>query len=151
MRYNTLAIYKSILKNTIEIESLHELEGNYCLFATLSSEVVQIESRNILPLTLSGTAIDVLSPEYDMQSRIQFDFSNPIFSDTGATNSREYILNRTNEKTLFLKHVEITPEIPLTLDNLVMTPDRAIIRLPLTAGLEYTVKLIDVEDVYGKK
>jgi hypothetical protein len=66
----------------------------------------------------------MLSPEYDLQSELEFRFSHDIFSDTGTLYSDEYIDNRHREKVEFLKLLDISPHIPLTESNIVMTPDK---------------------------
>lgn len=73
----------------------------------------------------------MLSPEYDMQSRIEFSFSHPIYEDTGSLYSPAYISNRNDAKIAFLKSLNINQNIAVSPDNLVLTPDRAILTLPL--------------------
>lgn len=38
--------------------------------------------------------------------------------------------HRKDQKTLFLKHLDIRPSIPLTEENIVLSPDRASIVAP---------------------
>ncbi len=150
IKYETLALYDSEMKDTLDIASSHPIHGSYCLYAGLSGQLYEMDNRTVNLFTLTGSAIDILAPEYDMQSRLQFDFSNPLFEDIGSTNSREYITERTKQKELLLKHLSIIPEVPLSIDNIILTPTRTIIALPLIAGLGYTVKLDTIEDIYGQ-
>ena len=69
-----------------------------------------------------------------MQTRVEFDFSHAIYTDTGSLYSREYIANRRDAKIDFLKHLSLSPEVPMTADNLILTPDHAILTLPLEEG-----------------
>ncbi len=56
----------------------------------------------------TGAVTDMLSPEYDMQSRIEFDFSTDIFADSGTLYSDDYIEHRHREKVEFLKKLSIS-------------------------------------------
>lgn len=91
-----------------------------------------VEDRSLTPFTVIGSVLESLSPEYDMQTRVEFDFSHHLYEDTGALYSPEYIANRKDAKIDFLKHLSVSPDIPLTPENLIFTPDRAILTLPLT-------------------
>jgi hypothetical protein len=75
----------------------------------------------------TGAVTDMLSPEYDMQSRIEFDFSTDIFKDSGALYSDEYIEHRHREKIEFLKKLSISSNILITEDTLELSPNRATI------------------------
>lgn len=77
--------------------------------------------------TASGVVTDILSPEYDMQSRLEFRFATDIFSDTGALYSSEYLEHRRMAKVEFLKHLSISPEINVTEADLELSPNRAIV------------------------
>lgn len=92
----------------------------------------------------------MLSPEIDMKSQIEFRFSSPIYSDTGSLYSSEYITNRQNAKIDFLKHLDVNADIKILPENLVLSPDRATITLPLEEGKDYTFSLRDLEDIYGR-
>ena len=85
-----------------------------------------------------------------MQSRVEFQFSHPIYTDTGALYSPEYIAHRRDAKIDFLKHFSVSPDLPLTPDNVVLTPDRAIITLPLVEGQAVKFSLDNIEDIYGR-
>ena len=78
----------------------------------------------IEPFVVTGSVGAELSPEYDLQSEIEFHFSHDIFSDTGALYSDEYIKHRQEQKINFLKSLDISPAIPLSEDQLTLTPDR---------------------------
>lgn len=86
-----------------------------------------------------------------MKSQIEFRFSEPIYSDTGTLYSPEYIANRQQAKIHFLKHLNISPDLPILPENLILSPDRAVISLPLEEGKSYTFSLRDIEDIYGRK
>lgn len=86
-----------------------------------------------------------------MKSQIEFIFSHDIYADSGTLYSAEYINHRYNEKIEFLKKFDITPNLPLKPEDLMLTPDRALITLPLEEGKEYNVSLRDISDIYGRK
>jgi len=75
----------------------------------------------------TGSVTDVLSPEYDMQSRIELRFSTDIFADSGTLYSDEYIEHRRNQKIEFLKKLSILPEITLTENDLELSPNKAVV------------------------
>ncbi len=100
--------------------------------------------------TASGVVTDILSPEYDMQSRIEFRFATDIFSDTGALYSSEYLEHRRMAKVEFLKHLSISPEINVTEADLELSPNRAIVYARLLESKEYRVSLDSIEDIYGR-
>ena len=75
----------------------------------------------------TGAVTDMLSPEYDMQSRIEFDFSTDIFADSGTLYSDDYIEHRHREKVEFLKKLSISAGINISEDNLELSPNSVII------------------------
>lgn len=109
-----------------------------------------VEDRYLGTFTATGGALDVLSPEYDMRSRIEFSFSHPLYRDTGALYSPEYIANRHDAKIDFLKHLSISPDIPVTSEDLVLSPDRAILTLTLPEGQKTDISLENIMDIYGR-
>lgn len=109
-----------------------------------------IEDRFIEAFTATGGLSQGLSPEFDMQSQLEFTFSHDIYTDTGVLYSAEYINHRHDAKLEFLKHFDITPNVALTPNNLMLTPDRAILTLPLEEAQEYKVSLRDISDIYGR-
>ncbi len=108
-----------------------------------------IEDRTLDPFVATASTLDTLSPEYDMKSQVEFDFSTPIYSDSGTLYSPEYIANRHSAKIHFLKHLDV-PGVAVSVENLTLTPDRAILTLPLEEGKKYTFSLRDIEDIYGR-
>lgn len=67
----------------------------------------------------------MLSPEYDMQSRIEFSFSTDIFADSGTLYSDAYIDHRHMQKIEFLKKLSISSEINISEDNIELSPNKA--------------------------
>lgn len=95
--------------------------------------------------------LQALSPEYDMKSQIEFRFSHDIYSDIGTLYSPEYISHRHDAKIAFLKALNITPTINIAPEDLMLTPERAILTLPLKEGEKYTFALQELTDIYGRK
>ncbi len=93
----------------------------------------------------------MLSPEYDLQSEVEFRFSHDIFADTGALYSDEYIEHRRLQKLAILKALDISPAVPLTEEQIMLSPDRVTILANFHEGTEYTMRLHDVMDEYGRK
>ena len=89
----------------------------------------------------TGSIASMLSPEYDLQSEVEFRFSHDIFSDTGALYSQEYIDNRQAQKIAFLKLLDISPAIPLTEENIIMTPDKVTLVAKFDEGIAYKIRL----------
>lgn len=86
-----------------------------------------------------------------MKSQIEFTFSHDIYSDSGTLYSAEYMNHRSNQKIEFLKRFDITPNIGLKPEDLMLTPDRAVLTLPLEEGKEYNVSLRNISDIYGRE
>ncbi len=93
----------------------------------IAGDFEYIDFDYLNPFVATGTLTDVLSPEYDMQSRIEFDFSTDIFADSGTLYSDEYMEHRHREKIDFIKKLSISPGINITEDNLELSPNRAIV------------------------
>ena len=121
-----------------------------CLIGGINGVYNILEERNLEDLIATGSTLDMLSPEYDMQTRIEFDFSYPIYEDTGALYSPAYISNRNDAKLTFLKSLNISPNIAVTPENLILTPDHAILTLPLIEGKETNFTIKDLPDIYGR-
>ncbi len=121
-----------------------------CIIAGIGWDFYTVEDRYLDPFTATWSTPDILSPEYDMQSRIEFRFSSDIYQDVGNLYSAEYMAHRKNEKTLFLKRLDIYPNIPITEENIVLSPDRVNIIASFREGQEYTISLRDLPDTYGR-
>jgi hypothetical protein len=85
-----------------------------------------------------------------MWSRIEFNFSDNIFTDTGALYSDEYIQNRHTQKAEFLKKLSITPDITITENDIELSPNKAVIYAPFIEGKKYNISLDDTLDIYGR-
>ena len=101
--------------------------------------------------TASGIVTDILSPEYNMQSRIEMHFATDIFTDTGALYSAEYMRHRSTEKIKFLKHLSITPNINITEDDIELSPNRAVIYPKFIEEKQYRLDLDTIQDIYGRE
>lgn len=121
-----------------------------CIIAWVGWLYQVVEDRFTDAFTATGSLSEALSPEFDMNSQIEFTFSHDIYADTGTLYSAEYMQHRSNQKIDFLKRFDITPNITLNEDNLMLTPDRAVLTLPLHEGKEYNVSLRDISDIYGR-
>lgn len=121
-----------------------------CIIAGVAWSYRIIEDRWLEDFTATGSVIASLSPEYDMKSRVEFRFSHDIYRDIGSLYSPEYIAHRRDAKIDFLKHFSIIPNIDVSPDDIVFTPDRAILTLPLKEWEKYTIWLKDIRDIYGR-
>ncbi len=126
-------------------------ENRLCIIAGIGWDFYTVEDRYLEPFSATWSVMDVLSPEYDVQSRIEFTFSSDIFSDKWQLYSKEYILHRKEQKTLFLKSLDIRPSLPITEENITLTPDRANIIAPFQEWVEYTILLNNLTDIYWRK
>lgn len=93
----------------------------------------------------------MLSPEYDLQTEIEFRFSHDIFADTGALYSDAYVENRHLKKIDILKSLDISPNVTLTDDQIVLTPDKITLLGRFEEGIEYTLRLRNITDIYGNQ
>ncbi len=66
-----------------------------------------------------------------MKSQVEIRFSYDIYSDIGTLYSPEYISHRKDAKIAFLKALNITPAINIAPEDLMLTPERAILTLPM--------------------
>ncbi len=121
-----------------------------CIVAWVAGQFVTVVDRKIDEFTITGSLVSTLSPEYDMQSEVEFRFSHDIFADTGALYSEDYIANRLAEKVAFLQKLDITPHVDITPDQVVMTPSRASIVGNFAEWVEYTIRLRGITDEYGR-
>jgi uncharacterized protein YfaS (alpha-2-macroglobulin family) len=126
-------------------------KSRICIIAWVAGQYRVLEDRFLWVWSITGSTIQALSPEYDMKSQIEFRFSEDIYRDRGALYSAEYISHRNDAKIAFLKSLRITPNVDLSPENLILTPERAIVTLPLKEGEKYTFSLTDLEDIYGRK
>jgi hypothetical protein len=92
---------------------LGEYPSDACIIAGLSGDAQSILFSPLDPFTATGTITDILSPEYDMQSRIEFRFATDIFADTGTLYSSDYIEHRQMAKVEFLKELSISNNIEI--------------------------------------
>ncbi len=86
-----------------------------------------------------------------MKSQVEFRFTQDIYSDIGVLYSAEYISHRRDAKIAFLRALDISPHIDVTPEDLILTPDRALLSLPMKEGERYTFSLRDITDIYGRK
>ncbi len=124
--------------------------SNACIIAGLAWDT---QALTFLPLgvfTATGIVTDILSSEYDMQSRIEFRFSTDIFADSGTLYSDEYMEHRHIAKVDFLKRLSISWDINITEDDIELSPNRAIIYARFLEWKEYRVSLDNIEDIFGR-
>lgn len=126
-------------------------QSRVCIIAGVGGDFQTIVDRHLREFSASTNILDMLSPEYDMQSRIEFTFSEDIYTDTGKLYSPEYMKNRSDAKIAFLKQLDISPNVPLTEANISLTPDRASIIGAFQEWQKYMIRLNDVPDIYGRK
>jgi len=116
----------------------------------VSNNIQVIADRTLDAFVMTGEVMDVLSPEYDMRSRIEVKFSHAIFTDTGSLFSEEYIANRSAQKKKLLEHLFVSPDIGLTESNIALTPDKVSIIGNFQEKVAYRISLDGVEDIYGR-
>ncbi len=121
-----------------------------CLVAGIAWDFQYINFDHPGDFVATGTVTDILSPEYDMLSRIEFQFSTDIFADSGTLYSNEYIEHRHLEKIEFLKKLSISSGLEITEDNLELSPNRASIYGNFLEWKEYKIDLDSITDIYGR-
>lgn len=117
----------------------------------MNGEYRIIEDRHLDRFVATGSTLQMISPEIDMMTQVEFTFSESLYSDTGALYSPAYISHRQDAKIDFLKHLQVdgyTDQI--TSENLIFSPDHAILTLPLQEGKKYNFRLTDIADIYGR-
>lgn len=111
---------------TYQLE-LDSYPSDTCIIAGLAGDAQTLSFGPLDAFSATGTVTDILSPEYDMQSRIEFHFATDIFADTGTLYSSVYMEHRQSAKVEFLKHLSISPEVNVTEADLELSPNRAIV------------------------
>lgn len=122
-----------------------------CIVVWVGGDFEYIRYEKLQNFVATGSVTDVLSPEYDMQSRIELRFSTDIFADSGTLYSDEYIEHRRNQKIEFLKKLSILPEITLTENDLELSPNKAVVYASLIEWKKYTINLDNIKDIYGRE
>ncbi len=106
---------------------LSDYPSGSCIIAGVGGDFQYIRYDNIASFTASGIVTDLLSPEYEMQSRIEFHFSTDIFADSGTLYSEEYLEHRRMAKIEFLKQLSISPNINITENDIELSPNKAVV------------------------
>ncbi len=89
--------------------------------------------------------------ENDFKSEVKMDFSLEYFTDKWDENSQEYMNNRIEAKKRLKNLVVIEPKVEFTIDDIYLTPNKAILRLPLVPLTKYTVSLKNYDTSLGEK
>lgn len=79
--------------------------------------------------------------ENDFKSTIYMDFSIPFFSDAWEADSEKYIQNRVEAKKRLLDTIEFSPSVDLSLDDVVLYPNRALLYAKLEPTTSYEIKV----------
>ena len=82
---------------TISFDIEHR-QSRICLIGGVNGAYSLLEDRTLQPFLIEASTLETLSPEYDMQTRIEFRFSHPMYEDIGTLSSPEYIANRHDAK-----------------------------------------------------
>lgn len=111
--------------------NLSSYPSGACIVVGVGGRFSFMSMENLRDFTASGTISDMLSPEYNMKSRVDFKFSTDIYADSGALYSPQYIENRRLAKVNFLKHLNISDGVEVTEDMLELKPNQATLYLDL--------------------
>ncbi|MDD3646175.1 MAG: MG2 domain-containing protein [Candidatus Gracilibacteria bacterium] len=115
-----------------------DLAGAYIILDAYQ-EIKNKCSLEFQKITFStGIFFDV---DNDFKSTIYMDFSIPFFSDSGETDSEEYIQNRVDAKKRLLEILEFSPSIDLGVDDVVLYPNRAVLYAKLEPTTSYEIKV----------
>ena len=131
--------------------NLKQYPSSSCLVAWVSGNFEYIRFEHLDGFSATWSITDILSPEYDMQTRIEYRFTTDIFMDSGALYSDEYMDNRHSEKIEFLKKISISLGINVTENDLELSPNKAIIYAPLLEWKNYTIDIDNITDIFGRK
>ncbi len=124
--------------------------ANSCLVAGIAGDYEYIKYDHLDTFTATGIITDMLSPEYDMQSRIEFNFSTDIFADSGTLYSNAYIDHRHIQKIEFLKKLSISSGINISEDDIELSTNKATIYANLLEWKKYTIDLDKIDDIYWR-
>ncbi|NRH21094.1 hypothetical protein HOO68_03555 [Candidatus Gracilibacteria bacterium] len=149
---NTLLKYSN--ENTYtsnEQLNIEKYPSSACIVVGVAGDFEHLRYEKIQDFVATGAITDAISPEYDMQSRIEFRFSTDIFADSGTLYSDTYMDHRHNQKIEFLKKLSILPGITVTENDLELSPNKAVIYANLLEGKKYTINLDSIKDIYGRE
>ncbi|MDP2090984.1 MAG: alpha-2-macroglobulin family protein [Candidatus Gracilibacteria bacterium] len=96
----------------------------------------------------TGALFDV---ENDFKSEVKMDFSLEFFTEVGDENSEEYLKNRIEVKNRLKNLLVIEPKVDFSIDDIYLTPNKAILRLPLVPLTKYTISLKNYDTSLGEK
>lgn len=86
--------YRSVSAERLSVQTRGQIEESeyrlmfdttlprQCIIAGVANHMTLVTDRTLRPWTMTGVVTDMLSPEYRMQSRIEYRFSNPVFVDS---------------------------------------------------------------------
>ena len=143
-KYNFINISQNLenCKNIIKYNKNY-FEKNYIILD--SFELIQSKCSEKY-LTAKLKVNKFFDANNNFKSRISIDFSLPFFEDKGKIASEEYIENRTNAKSKLIKLLSISPEIKLTVDDILLYPKKGIINLDLKPETDYKITLNSFEN-----
>lgn len=148
---NEISSYEN---DTIYTTTLHLNINTYpslaCIVAGIGGDFEYLRFEHLENFVATGSVTDTLSPEYDMQSRIEFHFSTDIFADSGTLYSDEYVEYRHNEKIEFIKKLSILPWIDIAEKDIELSPNKAVVYASLQEWKKYTIDLSTIKDIYGR-
>ena len=89
--------------------------------------------------------------ENDFKSEVKLDFSLDFYSDVWNENSEEFINNRIDAKKRLKKLIVIDPAVNFSVDDIYLSPTKAILRLPLVPLTKYTISMKDFDTKIWEK
>lgn len=122
-------------------------KNKQCIIAGYGGQIDSVLERDIGDFSLTGSLFYALSAADNLQSRVDFVSTSPLFS--------EEILENQESKNLaiqkILKKISISPDFALATENIEIFSDKISIIAPFQNGQKYRIHLTDFEDIYGRK
>lgn len=87
----------------------------------------------------------------DFKSNINISFSSPFFNDIWKENTDDYLKNRIDAKKRLKDLINIEPNVDLSIDDIVLYPNRWLLSLDLKPSTEYKISLKNFDtDIWEK-
>ncbi len=124
-------------KNIIK-EPNSYFKNNYVFFDSLDKKREECSKKYLNPTFSIWNFFNINN---DFKTSIVIDFAIDFFTDIWEENSIEYLKNREEAKNRLIKLLEINPKVEISLEDVYLYTNKAIINLNLEPLKEYKIKL----------
>lgn len=140
-----------------DIENFNQIDA--CNKFVKKINLEKIKEKKYLPIESIETALNYcdwilkneitfstwtfFNPRNDFKSIIWINFSQDFYTDVWEEDSEEFLANRSKAKKELLKMIEINPKVELKEENLVFSPNKAVLYLNFKELTNYQILIKD--------